>query len=1223
MVKQREGPQQLPLQHLTLPLLLPLLLVLLQTAVGPVCSFRRPPQPTPSLSPSQRRSVGWRPHLTGSNRGSSCYAPGSSSNCSTSSKCSSSSSCCSSDSEPTDCPRCVLLNPEEGPPPVVAGWAAALEAQLAASVGAPSGPPPLPNEGGDSPSAAREAILEVLALEVGIAAETRRALGLATGSQKKHIFLPLPLLGPLSVLKEREGPGTSEDLKGAPAGSPAGWQGSALRAEVSTPRQQPLLSALREAACRAIRWEEATRLGTPPQLVARVAAAKRKGPLASQLARELAAQVATQEDLSGGRAAVHSATLPLTSDEDTLRVLRAYFGPLLAQYDRAANSHACSCCSGAAGNSSSSSSTSSRCMQPGWASRLRILRLKRGPRLSLQLQLPAASPCLAFEGGPSPSLPPPPPLLLFGKGETARAAASGERQPSYQLVSMYKLFRVGAPEALAELLRALWGPRGVLGRAYVASEGLNAQLAVPAAELPSILEELREVPGLEEGGLQVTLDCAVPFAAYWANNPPFDTLHVRSRQQVLRDGFGAPLDWADCGEEVSPAEWHSKLKALLLQRQQGQKRTAVLLDVRNASEFAVGHFKGAECIDTPTFANSFTPGGPLEAALRRAGVSMPVRRAALSEPSGGPPSSRPSGDSEETTGEDVEVLMYCTGGIRCVKAGAFVKQVLGFPRVTRLKGGILAYKNFIRGLNSSSSSALEGSLAGDPFPLAEATEGGLPASQQGPSPSTGPQARWGPSASDCAAGESLFVGSNYVFDHRMCQEVTPDLLARCGLCGGPTGRLLNCSSRQCGRRLALCLSCCLLRGSYCSASCAARGVLERDSQRQAKIQRRLQVRHTHKRMVQQRGLWALRAQQLLAALRQSAAAGFAASDPSSSAAPSTAEALSVGSEPLACRASAERGPGHGLFGGPPWGPPEEAVSQQDKWAWAHRVAAEASSPSLVQAALLQRAEQEARLLTGIRGGKAHFWAGPLQSRILAAISTLQRPRTILDIGAFIGISSLSLAEGLAEGARAWGQAHGGGPRVFAVERDARAAAAARRLVAASPLRQLIQVVEADAMDVLLFLCSTSLSSPRPESCSSLPGGKAAGPLHLLQAVAETTSGGFDLIYLDAEKRKYADYLQLILHADRPLLSPRGLLLIDNTLWLKGQAAAEPLESRASTSRRYARVEEAMQRLRGALLEDPRLSHVSLADAFKSLAQLTSYASKRQAGRRRGLTSLLD
>ncbi|KAL8453786.1 hypothetical protein Emed_000727 [Eimeria media] len=1097
-------------------------------------------------------------------------------------------------------------------------------------------------EGGPQ-RAAVETALDVLTVEVGVAPETQRDLGLRISAQKRHLFLPVSLLGLLALPEATKHRSSSEE---PPTVYFEGVGGS--------PPRVSLLGALKEAACRAADWEGVVGLGASPLLTARIETAETKRVAADQLASQLASQdgpeqLAANQPLGEGDSSADEAsswtTVPLTSEEETLRVLRGHYGPLLAQHYHQIQSPGDSsrCCCGSSSSADALSSTSSG-TSDGWASTLRILRLPRGPRLSLQLQLSPSASFLRTEG-PSLNLPPAPPPMKEAETQEVTSRGEEDARPAYQLISLYKFFRVAAPEVLAELLRALWGPRGVLGRAYVAAEGLNAQLAVPAPALSSLLEELREVPGLS-GGMQVTFDCSIPFESYW-RRPPFDALHVRPRHQVLRDGLDRCLDWDDCGEEVDPHVWHRKLKEALQQQQQEQQgRKIVVLDMRNASEYAVGHFKGAECIDTPTFADSFLPGGPLELALRRAGVQVAQQGASSSDgissassSSSSKSSSSSSKDSSNSSNsQDVEVMMYCTGGIRCVKAGAFVKQVLGLPKVTRLKGGILAYKNFIRGLARPEP---EGA------PLREAPQ--HVASEAQPAEDTNhpeayaaaaPGNSAAAAAAPAAAGEgeeSLFIGSNYVFDHRMCQEVTRDLLASCSMCEGPTGRLVNCSYRQCGRRVALCATCCSTRGSYCSPLCAEKGAQEADKERHAQEQRRMQATHTHKRLVQQRSLWALRAQQLLAALKKSAAADLEGAEASAQLGASSRASLTG------------EGPPAAVEGAPC------ARAEHSSWERAHRVAAAASSPSVQQSHLLLQAQQEAERLTGLRDEGAQFWSGHLQSRILSAISKMKRPRSILEIGAFVGIScasysaefiplspllrccfklslllrwllnwSLSLcvvrlrvvtALSLAEGLSLEDAAHATKPRLLTIEKDPQAASVARRLIAQSPWGPLMQVVEADAMEVLRSLVAAAKSGGSSSDSSSVSLACATSTDSVLPCMP---SGGFDLIYLDAEKRKYAEYVSLILHPQGPLLAPEGLLLIDNTLWRKGEGPLHekkgppsegerpltgsflrdtPDAGSSSKLRRWARVGKEMEKLRETLRRDPRISHVSpLVDA---------------------------
>ncbi|CDI86593.1 hypothetical protein, conserved [Eimeria praecox] len=1131
------------------PVRLLLVLLLLHNELSRTGGFLRPtrsPSLLPQASPHERPSAQHRAFS------STTSANGNSSNSST-----------SGEAAGFECPRCVWLQASDESSPVVVGGERSigvsvfqedayhtLPLDFAGAEGAESELSVAPVVATVAPATdASPFVIEVVPVEVGIAQETRRALGLFRGSQKRHIFLPLCLLGPF------QDPRVKHVSKGAAA--QAGTlqaQDTALPSRAAADSPPPsLLESLRKAVFKALKLKEDFCGGLPLQLVAQVSAPKTKcrsalqpdSPADSQLGRQLHTNGGL--DSEGGPV---PELLPLESEEEALRTLREHYGPLLTQYR--CLPHCPSCVP-------PSNIASDRVRRQNGLKReatLRILRLPRGPKLSIHLQLEPPLPSVPFSTTAQDFASPPP--LGASKIPAVRERITLTTASPYQMVSLYKFFPFRSPKALAELLRALWGPKGVLGRAYVAEEGLNAQLAVPSIAMSDLLGELQQIPGLEDG-LQVTLDCLVTFEEYW-RSPPFDALHIRPRHQVLRDGFAAPLDWANCGEEVSPSVWHHKLTDMLQQQQQKQYpvRKTVLLDMRNASEYAVGHFKGAKCIDTPTFAASFTPGGPLEEALLQAGVQLPSRNAG------------PSSSSSTGSGEDVEVLMYCTGGIRCVKAGAFLKQVLGFPRVTRLKGGILAYKNYIHSLKGSCHDSGCSSLAAEKTMLPTGVSREEGARCDTAAAASQPQTdadKAEPGKMDACTHSSLFLGSNYVFDHRMCQQITPDLLAQCIHCGGPSGRLSNCSNRQCGRRVVLCSSCCASLGVYCSPACAQHGAADSERDRHAQIQRRMQARHTHKRLLQQRGLWAIRAQQLLAALKHNAAFESPAGH-----LPSVEDSEAGKVLQQEGRAAAEE------------------TSPQDLWKWAHHVAAAATSPSVLQEALLEEGRNTAKSLVGAAKWVPQFWSGYLHSRILSAISRLKRPNSILEIGAFVGISSLALAEGLACRERVPGACVG----LVAIEKDPRAAAAARRLISSSPWGHLITVVEADALQWL---------GAQPTAArSALSEQGASERTRLSDASLQNgmfPDGGFDLIYLDAEKKKYAEYVACILDPERPLLAPDGTLLIDNTLWGRGQDGKriswweDGATEDTPRSKRYAKIAESLKALRQALRKDRRISHVLL------------------------------
>lgn len=112
------------------------------------------------------------------------------------------------------------------------------------------------------------------------------------------------------------------------------------------------------------------------------------------------------------------------------------------------------------------------------------------------------------------------------------------------------------------------------------------------------------------------------------------------------------------------------------------------------------------------------------------------------------------------TPRDADVFMYCTGGIRCSKAGAILRSE-GFERVHLVAGGVTAYGRWLR----------------------EVPKG------------TGPE------------GGSLYVGKNFTFDARMGERITEDVVAHCHLCGDPADDTTNCTNAACNLLMVVCATC--------------------------------------------------------------------------------------------------------------------------------------------------------------------------------------------------------------------------------------------------------------------------------------------------------------------------------------------------------------------------------------------------------------------------------
>ncbi|KAH8069017.1 O-methyltransferase [Aureococcus anophagefferens] len=136
---------------------------------------------------------------------------------------------------------------------------------------------------------------------------------------------------------------------------------------------------------------------------------------------------------------------------------------------------------------------------------------------------------------------------------------------------------------------------------------------------------------------------------------------TRAAPAVVADDGGAGLDLRDCGDELAPDAWHAALGGDF-SGGGGGGGAPVVLDVRNHYESAVGTFAGATALGTETFKDTY-------AALDGALAGKP---------------------------KDEPVYMFCTGGIRCVKAGSYVKQALGFEHVKRLEGGVVNYTRHLR-----------------------------------------------------------------------------------------------------------------------------------------------------------------------------------------------------------------------------------------------------------------------------------------------------------------------------------------------------------------------------------------------------------------------------------------------------------------------------------------------------------------------------------------------
>ena len=281
-------------------------------------------------------------------------------------------------------------------------------------------------------------------------------------------------------------------------------------------------------------------------------------------------------------------------------------------------------------------------------------------------------------------------------------------------ISFYKYHKIKNPEIFRNFLFLLWDKQEVLGRIYVAHEGINAQLSVPAENFNEFKTKLDEISFLENVRLNIAIE---------HYNKSFLKLKVKVRDKIVADGLNDDtFDVTDIGVHVKADKFNELI----------EDPNTVLVDMRNHYESEIGHFKNAVTPDVDTFRDSLD----------------------LIE------------DQLKDHKEDKNLVMYCTGGIRCEKASAYYKHK-GFKKVFQMEGGII---NYFRQVN----------------------EEGL---------------------------ENKFLGKNFVFDERRAERISDHVISHCHQCGEPCDVHVNCLNQGCHLLFIQCSSCSEKMNTCCSDEC--------------------------------------------------------------------------------------------------------------------------------------------------------------------------------------------------------------------------------------------------------------------------------------------------------------------------------------------------------------------------------------------------------------------
>ena len=230
-------------------------------------------------------------------------------------------------------------------------------------------------------------------------------------------------------------------------------------------------------------------------------------------------------------------------------------------------------------------------------------------------------------------------MQLYNKlSAKERAALIDEAGEDRLTLSFYQYAKIGNPQLFRDHLFLAWNQMDVLGRIYVAQEGINAQLSVPAKRFEEFKTFLDGIDFLENVRLNIAIE---------QDAKSFLKLKVKVRPKIVADGLDdETFDVTNKGVHVDAATFNELIEA----------DDVVLVDMRNHYESEIGHFKNAITPDVDTFRDSLDL---IEEDLR---------------------------DHKE----DKKLVMYCTGGIRCEKASAYYKHK-GFKQVYQLEGGIIEY----------------------------------------------------------------------------------------------------------------------------------------------------------------------------------------------------------------------------------------------------------------------------------------------------------------------------------------------------------------------------------------------------------------------------------------------------------------------------------------------------------------------------------------------------
>jgi UPF0176 protein len=270
---------------------------------------------------------------------------------------------------------------------------------------------------------------------------------------------------------------------------------------------------------------------------------------------------------------------------------------------------------------------------------------------------------------------------------------------------------------------------GVLGRIYIAQEGINAQFSIPEENHEKLVNYLNSDERFQNMPLKIAVE---------DNGKSFYKLVIKIRSKIVADGLDDhAFDVTNVGKHLTAQEFNQAMES----------PNTIVVDMRNQYESEIGHFKGAITPDVDTFREE-----------------LPMVLDMLQDK------------------KDAKLLLYCTGGVRCEKASAYFKHH-GFNDVNQLHGGIIDYARQVK-------------------------EQGL---------------------------ENKFIGKNFVFDERLGETISGEIISKCHQCGKPCDTHTNCANAECHLLFIQCDDCKNEMKNCCSSRCVS--IIELPLEEQKKIRK--------------------------------------------------------------------------------------------------------------------------------------------------------------------------------------------------------------------------------------------------------------------------------------------------------------------------------------------------------------------------------------------------